>query len=237
MSGNVTPQKLHNRVFDAYEAKSLVFESITLPQQQVMKQYNGVIPPMHPVGQPLLIDSWAELVSQHKSDNVYQLLPRRARNNEAYSIMRAICSSAQSPFTMENRVDPIDYKLTLRAADMELRNQFNANNQDKVPNTIWFDGILKAPNTSALISFHPSLSPASVNNLTGSEQFLRQFIQLPNDGDRHRQLKELYAALLKNPVFLFLGTNSTPSRELLNYARSKKVFIYAKKGMRFVYQV
>lgn len=235
MSGNVTQQKLHNRVFDAYEAKSLVFEVITPEQQHAMMQYGGVIPPMHPVGQPTLIDSWSELVTLHREHNLYQLLPRRARNNEGYCVMRAICDSAGSPFTMDHRVDPVDYKFVFKAADFDGRNQFNVTSPDKVPPTIWFDGILKASKASALISVHNSLSPAHVNSMAGTESFLRQWCKQPVDGDRHRQLKQLYTELLSNPTHMFLGTNANPGRELLNYAKTKNVFVYAKKGSRYLY--
>ncbi|CCW69003.1 unnamed protein product [Phytomonas sp. Hart1] len=235
MNGNITEQKLHNRVFDAYEAKSLVFEAITLEQQMAMQQFGGIIPPGHPAGQPVLIDSWNDLTIIHKEGNLYQLLARRARNNAGYNVIRAICSSTGSPFTMDHRVDPIDYKLNFRAADFEVRSKFNSENQDKVPTTIWFDGILKAPGASALVSYYHSLSPAHVNNMAGTLQFLKDWSLQPSEGDRHRQIKELYTALLKKSTHLFLGTNTLPGRELLNYAKSKNVFIYAKKGMRFLY--
>lgn len=235
MSGNVTPQKLHNRVFDAYEAKSLVFEAITPEQQQVMKHYGGVIPAMHPVGQPILIDSWNDLLAVHKDANLYQLLPRRARNNSSYNVMRAICASKGSPFAMEHRADPIDYKFAFRAADFDFRNKFNSSNEDKVPQTIWFDGIMKTPTASALVSFHNSLSPAHINNAAGTSNFLKAWVKEPVDGDRHRQLKQLYTELLAKPTFIFVGTNSLPGRELLNYAKSKDVFLYAKKGDVYAY--
>lgn len=57
MNGIITQQKLHTRIFDAYEAKALVFEAITPQQQIAMQQYNGVIPPFHPAGQPIVLDS------------------------------------------------------------------------------------------------------------------------------------------------------------------------------------
>lgn len=235
MSGNVTLQKLHNRVFDAYEAKSLVFEAITPSQQVIMHQFSGSIPAGHPAGQPILVDSWAELVQLHQPDNLYQLLPRRARNNMSYAVMTAICCSAGSPFQMQHRQDPIDYKFIFRAADFEFRNEYNAKHQDKVPPTIWFDGILQAPSASALISVSNSLTPAHVNNLAGTDQFLRAWVKQPADGDRHRQLKELYMKLLSQKTHLFLGSNTVPGRELLNYAKSKNIFVYSKKGMQYQY--
>lgn len=235
MSGNVTPQKLHNRVFDAYEAKSLVFEAISLEQQAVMRQCGGKIPHAHPVGNPILINSWADLVRIHKNTNLYQLLPRRARSNESYSVLQAICASNGSPFKMEHRVDPIDYKFVFRAADFEERTKFNTQSQDKVPANIWFDGLLKAPTASALLSYHHSLSPAHVNAIAGTEQFLKQWIKNPTDGDRHRHLKQLYSELFRQPVMLFLGCHTAPGREIINYSRSKNIFIYGRKGLQYVY--
>lgn len=236
MSGNVTQQKLHNRIFDAYEAKSLVFEAITPEQQAVMAQFGGSVPAQHPVGQPLLVDGWNELMSIHNDKNLYQLLPRRARSNASYSVMRAICSSAGSPFTMDHRNDPIDYKFVFRAADFDHRNQFNTKNQDKVPNVIWFDGIMSTPGDSGLIMCHQTLSPQFVNSLAGTVQYLREWVQLRSDGDRHRQLRQLYQTLLAPPrVHLFIGTSATPGKEILNYAKSKGVHIYAKKGSQYVF--
>ncbi|EPY42514.1 hypothetical protein AGDE_01409 [Angomonas deanei] len=201
-----------------------------------MAKYGGVVPPMHPVGQPILLDSWNELISLHSDKNIYQLLPRRAKSNNGYALIKSICCSAGSPFTMEHRVDTTDYKLSFRAADYDIRNQFNASNQDKVPHNIWFDGILKAPNASALISFSPTISNSHVSTLVGSHQFLREFIKQPAVGDRHRQLKELYAEVFTKPTLLFLGTTVAPGRDLVNSAKGKNVFVYCKKGRDFVYQ-
>ncbi|KPA86671.1 putative mitochondrial hypothetical protein [Leptomonas pyrrhocoris] len=238
ISGNVTQQKLHNRVFDAYEAKSLAFEVITPAQQAVMQQFGGRIPQLHPIGQPLLVDSWAELVQLHKPENQYQLMPRKARSNGAYGVLKAICWSAGSPFTMENCLEPMDYKLVFKAAqDHEVRNEFNLKNADKVSQTIFLDGLMQSPAASALLMFQNSLTPGHVNSLMGCHQFLSFFMKLPDDGDRHRQLKENYRALLANPTHLFLGTNTVPGRELLNYAKSKNIFVYAKKGLVYQYVV
>ncbi|KAG5492945.1 hypothetical protein JKF63_01525 [Porcisia hertigi] len=236
MSGKVTQQKLHNRVFDAYEAKSLVFEVILPEQQIVMRQYAGRIPPLHPVGQPLMVDSWSELVELHKPENEYQLLPRRARNNNAYAVMSAICSSAGSPFEMEHRLEPVDFKLVFKSqSDQDARTAFNLKHMDKVPQTIFLDGLMQAPKASALVSFHSILTPAHVNNLAGIDQFLRGWCREPADGDRHRQLKVGFNSLFEKPTHLFLGTNAAPGRELLNYAKGKNIFVYAKKGMAFQY--
>ncbi|KAG5467108.1 hypothetical protein LSCM1_01289 [Leishmania martiniquensis] len=236
MSGKVTQQKLHNRVFDAYEAKSLVFQVISPAQQAVMKQYKGRIPPLHPVGQPLMVDSWSELVELHRPENEYQLLPRRARNNSAYAVMSAICCSAGSPFEMSHCLEPVDYKLVFKTqADHDTRAAFNLSHADKVPHMIFLDGLMEAPTASALISFHNILTPAHVNNLAGIEQFLRGWCREPSDGDRHRQLKLGFGSLFGKPTHLFLGTNATPGRELLNYAKGKNIFVYAKKGATYQY--
>ncbi|EPY29497.1 hypothetical protein STCU_04524 [Strigomonas culicis] len=236
VTGKVTQQKLHNRVFDAYEAKSLVFECVSPQQLSVMTSYGGTIPSSHPVGQPILVDNWSELVAMHKDQNVYQLLPRRAKSNASYCVLKAICCSTGSPFQMEHRMDPIDYKLVFRAADFDLRNQFNAANSDKLPPSLWFDGILKAPAASALVSFSNTISANNITQLAASGTFLQQFVRDPPDGDRHRQLKLLYGELLRKPLHLFLGTNATPGREIVNLGKSKNVFIYSRKGRDYVYQ-
>lgn len=236
MSGNVTQQKLHNRIFDAYEAKSLVFEAISPEQQLVMAQFKGVIPPQHPCGQPTLIENWSELINLHNDKNLYQLLPRRAKTNQSYSVLRAICLSHGSPFTMEHRLDPIDFKFVFRPADFECRNAYNAKAQDKVPQSIWFDGMLSNATDSGLVLCSSTISPSHINNMAGCYNFLKEWVQTPTDGDRHRQIKELYSSLLKKRTHLFVGTSSTPGKEILNLAKSKNVFVYAKKGSQYVFQ-
>lgn len=236
VTGKVSQQKLHNRVFDAYEAKSLVFEVITPAQQAVMQQYSGRIPPLHPVGQPIAVDSWSELVELHKPDNEYQLLARRARTNIGYAVMSAICNSAGSPFKMSDRLEPADYKLAFKSiADHEVRTAFNLKNQDKVAPLISFDGLMECDKAAALVTCHNVLTPSHVNGLSGAAQFLRGWCKQPADGDRHRQLKLMYEAMFDKPVHLFLGTNAAPGRELIKHAKSKGIFIYARKGMAYQY--
>jgi hypothetical protein len=238
ISGNVSQQKLHNRVFDAYEAKSLAFEVITPAQQAVMQQFGGRIPQLHPVGQPLLVDSWVELLALHKPENQYQLVPRKARSNEAYGVLKAICASAGSPFSIEHCLEPSDYKFVFKAAeDLEIRSAFNSKNQDKVPQIIFPDGLMKSPTATALLMFQKSLTPASVNNLSGMYQFLTEFVKTPLESERYRQIKEIYSHFFTGPTHLFLGTNTTPGRDLLNYAKSKNIFVYSKKGTIYQYVV
>jgi len=233
LGGNVTQQKVHNRIFEAYEAKSLVFEAITAEQQAVMAQFKGVIPPQHPVGQPFVIENWNELKQVHSDSNIYQLLPRRAKTNASYTVMRAICMSHSSPFTMEHRVDPLDYKMVFRAADSDFRNQFNTTSPDKIGTNIWFDGILKGPKDTGLIMCHNSLSPTNITNLAGTVLFLREFAKQPSDGDRHRHLKDLWGALLQNRTHVFIGTTSAAGRDILHLAKTKSVFVYGKKGAQY----
>lgn len=235
MSGNISQSKLHNRVFDAYEAKALVFEALTPAQQVVMKQFNGIIPPQHPAGQPLVIENWTELIQIHREDILYQLLPRRAKNNAGYSVMQAICHSAGSPFTMEHRVDPNDLKMVFRDKDIEYRNQFNAKSADKITTHIWFDGLLTNATDSGLIMCYGSITAAHINNMAGTLQFLREWINEPSEGDRHRQTRDGYKKMLEGRPHLFLGTLGTPGRELLTYAKSKGVYIYSKRGSQYVF--
>ena len=236
MSGHITNQKLHNRIFDAYEAKSLVFEALTPQHQMVMNQFRGQVPPQHPVGPPVLIENWQGLMEVHNEQNIYQLMPRRAKTNAAYLVMSAVCASNGSPFTMESRLDPIDYKFMFKAADQEFKNQFNAKNPDKVRDSIWFDGLMKSENDSALVMCHHAVSPANLNTIVGTHTFLKQWSQEPADGDRHRDLKKAWGDLLKLRTHVFCGCVTPPNRELLNYAKSKGIFIYAKKGLRYEFQ-
>lgn len=235
MSGNVSQSKLHNRVFEAYEAKSLVFEAISPTQQFVMRQFNGLIPSQHPVGQPVLIENWNELLQVHGDGNLYQLLPRRAKTNASYSVMQSICHNAGSPFTMDHRVDPNDLKMVFRDKDIEYRNQFNAKNQDKITSNIWFDGIISNATDTGFVMCYGSVTAAHINNLAGTLAFLREWINEPSEGDRHRHTRDGYKKMLSGRTHLFIGTLGTPGRELLSYAKSKGVYIYAKRGFQYVF--
>jgi hypothetical protein len=235
ITGAVTNQKIHSRIFDAYEAKSLVLEMLNVEQQHVLHQV-GKVPPGHASGQPLVIDSWGDLMQHHRPDYLYQLLPRRAKTNAAYQVMRSVCSSAGSPFAMDDRYDPLEVKFVFRAADQEAKQAFNNKSAEKVGGAVWLDGILKGKTDTALIMAHPSASPAHVNQLYGTVQFLREWALANADADRHKQLKTSWKELLQKRTHLIIGTGTVPAKDLVNFARAKNVHIYAKRGNDFTYQ-
>ena len=236
LTGNVTTQKIHNRIFDAYEAKSLVFEMITPQQQHVMQQFGGQIPHGHPVGLPMVIDGWPELMTNHSDKNIYQLLPRRAKTNASYQVMRSICAAPNSPFAMEHRYDPLELKFVFRAADFEYKQQFNNRNPEKVGNSIWFDGILKSPTDTGLVMCHHGLSPQHINTIVGTIAFLREWVGHEGDGDRHMNMKKQWKDLLGKRYHLFCGSSAVPQKDLISFAKNKNVFLYAKRGNDYVFQ-
>jgi hypothetical protein len=236
MTGTVSVQKLHSRIFDAYEAKSLVLEALTIEHQRTMVVCNGVIPTGAACGAPIVLESWAELMAVHKPENVYQLLPRRARSYPAYQVLRAICSSAGSPFAMENRFDPVELKFIFRPADFDYRQAFNNRNAEKVGTSVQFDGILKTEHESALVLAHQSVTPAHVNTIVGTVQFLREWAADAGDVERHKELKGKWGPLLQKRTHMFLGTQTTPNKDLIAFARGKNVHLYAKRGSAYVYQ-
>jgi hypothetical protein len=235
ITGNVTVQKVHSRIFDAYEAKSLVLESISVPQQQVFQQFGGNIPAGHPAGQPLVIDNWAELSKQHTEQNLYRLMPRRAKSNAAYQVMRAVCCSHGSPFKMEDRYDPLEVKFVFRAADQDVKQAFNAKSAEKVGGNIWLDGILKGKDDTCLIMAHPAASPAHVNQLYGTVQFLREWSGTDLNSERHRQLKVAWGELLKKRTHLVIGSGTVPAKDLVAFAKGKGTHIYARRGNEYVF--
>ena len=106
MTGRVTAQRLTARAFDVYESKSLVFSWLQRGATGSTTE--------------TLISSMEELAKVHRAENIYSLLPRRARTNSAYLVMRAICGEVGTPFTMDMREDPMDYRLVFRNnTDME----------------------------------------------------------------------------------------------------------------------
>jgi hypothetical protein len=234
ITGNVTVQKIHSRIFDAYEAKSLVLEALNPEQQQVLAAFNGIIPPLHPVGQPAVLDKWEDLMALHNDSMLYQLLPRRARTNAAYSVMRAVSSSTGSPFRMEDRYDPLETKFVFRAADQEAKQAFNNKSSEKVGSSIWLDGILRNAKHTGLVMAHPAASPAHVNQLVGTVQFLKEWSSVP-DGDRHRDLRTKWKELLSNQTHLFIGSSALPAKDLVAFARGKGVHLYAKRNNEYIF--
>lgn len=236
LTGNITAQKIHNRIFDAYEAKSLVLEMLTPDQQRILHACNGAIPTGHAVGQPMVIDTWADLMQVHTQHNLYQLLPRRAKSNAAYQVMRAVCCSPGSPFIMDQRYDPLELKFMFRQADQEVKQAFNNKSAEKVGSVIWFDGVLRNDTDTGLVMAHPAISPASINGLVGMVTFLREWSNEPSDGDRHRQMKAAWKEVLAKRTHMFCGSGNVPAKDLVTFARNKGVHLYVRRGTQYVYQ-
>ena len=235
MIGYVSMQRLHSRIFDAYEVKSLVLESMSEDQQRVLVANGGSIPPLHPIGQPLVIESWPELVAQHRETNLYQLQPRRARSHAAYSVMRAVCASRGTPFSFDDRTDPIDCKLVFRPPDFEFRNAFNARNPEKVGTLVQFDGLLRTERDTGVMYCFPHVTPAQINNIVGTVAFLREWSADSGDTERHRELKTKWGAMLSRRTHQFIGSQSALNKEVLAFAKAKNVHLFVRKGASYVY--
>lgn len=243
MNGHVAPQKLHNRIFDAYEAKSLVFECLTPAHQHVMAVSGGKVPPLHPVGPPLLVEGWGDLVSCHTEHNLYRLLPRRAKTSAAYLVMQAVCTAQGSPFSPDDRVDPLDLKFVFRHQDdQDAKNAFNVKqgqSGDKLNgNCIWLDGVLRAKEDAALVMCYPMITAMHVSNLAGTAAFLKDWSSVAvGVQGRHLDLKKLWKELLHDRPrqHMFLGTQSPPTRDVAALAKSKGIHIYLRKGAQFVF--
>lgn len=232
MMGNVYQQKLHSRIFDAYDVKNLVLESLNVSQQKVLVAHGGHIPPQHPIGQPAVIEGWQELAAQHTAENLYQLQPRRARSNAAYQAIRCIAALPGSPFKMDDRVDPIEYKLIFRPPDFDYRNQFNMRNPEKVGTSVQFDSLLRTEADTAVIQcYNHHISIQQVNTMVGTVAFLRAWSGDTGETERHRELKAKWGMLLSRRThsFIVCCQQATLSKEILTYAKSKNVHMFVKK--------
>lgn len=233
MMGNIYHQKLHSRIFDAYDVKNLVLESLSVNQQKVLVAHGGAIPAQHPVGQPSVIENWQDLAATFDPANLYQLQPRRARSNTAYNAIRAITACAGSPFRMEDRADPNDYKLMFRPPDFEYRNQFNMRNPEKVGTSVQFDGLLRTDTDTAVIQcYSHHISIQQVNMMVGTVAFLRAWSGDTGETERHRDLKAKWGLLLSRRThsFIVCGQQATLSKEILTYAKTKNVHMFVKKA-------
>lgn len=232
MMGNIYHSRLHSRIFDAYDVKNLVLECMSVDQQKVMVAHGGQIPSQHPIGHPLVIENWQELETHHLDTNLYQLQPRRARSYAAYQAIRAIVAMPGSPFVMEDRIDPIDYKLIFRPPDFEYRNQFNMRNPEKVGTSVQFDGLLKTELDTAVIQcYNHHVSIQQVNNMVGTVAFLRAWSGDTGETERHRELKAKWGALLSKRTHSFIVAcqQASFSKEILTYAKTKNVHMFVKK--------
>jgi len=233
MMGQVYYSKLHARIFDAYDVKNLVLECLSENQQKVLIAHGGTtIPPQHPVGQPTVIENWQELEKYHKPTNLYQLQPRRARSNMAYQAIRSITACPGSPFSMDDRLDPVDYKLMFKPPDFEYRNQFNMRNPEKVGTSVQFDGLLKTETDTGIIQCYSNhISIQQVNMMVGSVAFLRAWSADTGETERHRDLKAKWGIMLskRTHYFLVAGQQGSFGKEILNYAKTKNVHLFAKK--------
>jgi hypothetical protein len=230
LMGNVYTQRLHSRIFDAYEVKSLVLEALNENQQRVLFAHGGVIPAQHPVGPPLVLESWADLAACHRPTNLYQLLPRRARSYAAYQVARSICACPGSPFTMDQRVDPIDLKLIFRPPDFEFRAAFNARNPEKVGTSVQFDGLLRTDTDTGLVMCFSHVTPAQINTFVGTVAFLRAWAADTVESERHRDLKGKWGTMLSRRTHCFIAVQQpVVSKDALAFAKAKNVHVFAKR--------
>ena len=245
VTGTVVCHKIQSRLFDQYDAKSLVLECIPPQLAMAMYQNRGHIPEKHPYGQPFVVDSWQDLLDLHSDKNVYQLTPRKAKSNTAYSALRGLCALPNSPFTMEHRGDLNETKLQLREKDHEFKQAYNERQtlpaQRMMGNFIAFDGVMKAPHDAALLSVAPGIAtPMAINHLLGTVAFLREF-NAPgmHTENQHKTFKDAIRGLIDPPRTLHLVVASqggTVPRETLAYAKAKRVVVLCKKGPHFVLQ-
>lgn len=243
MVGHVSYQRLHARIFDAYDVKSLVLEMYTPQQQRALVQLKraaaassgGVAAAAAAAAavSPAVIENWAELEASFKPTNLYQLRPRRARTNTAYQAIRGIVACPGSPFTMEDRADPSDLKLLFKPPDFEYRNQFNARNPEKVGTAVQFDGLLRTNSAIGLLMCHQHVTPAQVNSIVGSITFLREWASDAAEAERHKELKTKWQQLLSRQQWTFLASNTVVNKDVLSYARGKQVCVFVRRGLNF----
>ena len=248
LTGATVPAKIGPRTFDIYESKSLILE---LPGGQPPAPPNAPPAPITPYPLPvskdqyLVINDYAMLEQIHRPHHIYRLLPRRARNNQAYICLKEICALPGSPFMFNDRIDTHSYRLTLRADAQEVVKGWNegldakAFNFNITPNSsIGFDGMLLGETEVGLLLNVPVLNEKAVSTITGSVEFLRQYVNMTNVSKKSNiEFDVIWQDVFRRrKIHCFLAGDRPPTRDALGFAKVKGVHMFTKVGRyyRFV---
>lgn len=194
LNGEITDEKLYSEAFHGIEMRRLV----------LLTHMRKSLPPHSvPGGGPLLshdviVDSEEKLLSLHKPNYVYRLLPLLCSSRAAFSALQGICDSAGSPFTLDDRKDNTPFRKQLFNAADVIENWFRENQtsaalfgghlppsmqKPSIPSdgrrqmqlrVIDFDGVLQCKTTSlaALVHVVPNITVDKIFHMSDMVRFV-----------------------------------------------------------------
>lgn len=243
--GTVSEHLVHQRSLEAWAAKGLSLLTSSIPA-------NAPIPGPELMRQDLLtgaiVNNWPQLLDQHSKVKVFQLVPRKARNNLALELMRTVILSANSPFTIEHRYMVEEFKLQVKegeglsTATQHLEHLKTTGltefAQALVQNGYGFDGLLIGPSDAAIFCVTPgsSVTPTAlaVARPAAIAHFVRFF--LPNRAGAFRKAQGKWESVMSKRLHLFYGTDASSVHPDVAAAAAKAgVHVYVRKGQQLLF--
>lgn len=237
LTGRIVPMKVSTRTFELFEIKSLILE---LPL--VDKASSSMQKVEHPIMRGatqnyFVIPDFDTLLKMHKPNHIYRVLSRKARSIQSYVTMKEICAAPGSPFSMRDRVDPHNYKATMKNEWDAVIKEWNDSLEARSHNftisggqPIGFDGMLISENDVAVLLVNQQLNEKAVSTITGSIAFLKQTVTGSNKRVT-QDYEQLWSSFLKRrKIHYFLSGDRPPTRDALGFARQKGVHMYSRYG-------
>ena len=233
LQGRVAKQSLHSRIFDSYEAKNLILmmECNQQAGQQQPQQGDTAI----------AIDSWDAFSKTYNPKCTYHLVPRKTRNTTAFLVARALTMAVGSPFHLDHREDPFDFRYIVREGDQAAAKRWNQTHGAKYGSPlregVVYDGILVARDHAALILTSGTFSERFVNSSACMLEFMKFWVDAGSIA-RYGDLRTRWMSLLrKKHIHLVCGADTgLPTPQIMHLATERGVHIYARQGpvFRFV---
>ena len=236
-------QRVHERSFAAFEASGMI-----------LLQKNGNagtgtsienITHTEATLQDVAVNGWSHLQQIHNptstASQVYQLYPRRARTTRAFEAILSMCAEPGTPFTLHDRMDPVEAKCVLRAKEIDTINEYNSRNRWKYTqfNLLHFDGILASQKnkTVAFLTTGITLNHGNAYLTHQLLDFIRFWIPKVHPDNKGGASK--YEALLKlcnDKPFMITAIDVPPGRDLIRGCIERGIYVMQRQminSMRF----
>jgi hypothetical protein len=227
VNGRLTKQKLHNRIFAAYEQKNLTL--LLRPRDKAAGQTTAS------AFSDIPIDSWDSFAKSYHPDNVYELVPRKTRSTHAFMVVTALVNTPHSPFAMEHREDPHDYKLIFREPEQPAAKKWNATQGEKYKSTLGhgviYDGILNARDAAAVILCGQDWNDKLLLQGACWICYMQEWVNSSNAA-RYNELQSRWRSLLrkKNGLHIVVSADrGTPNIALQGLAAQHNILLYARR--------
>ena len=212
------PQRVHERSFAAFDASGMILLS---------KRKMG----LDLSTDDTIISDFSDLQQHHKpTESIYQLFPRRCRFTRSLEVMASVCHQLGSPFTLADRVDPVDTKLILRSKEMETLKEYNSKNawRYQMISTIYFEGILASQRNKA-VAFVMTNNALTAANAFWPHQYI-DFIRfwITKAHPDNKTVSQRFESLLKtcnDKPMIISASDAAPTPELLKKCTDRGIYV------------